>query len=174
MKSFFVFDVESVGLYGEGFAVGGGLFLENGAIQWGFCYACDSNVAQGSDENRKWVDENVPVIEITHRSPKMLRAAFWNEWLRAKQQGALMAADCAYPVEHIFIGQCIVDDFAERSKDAPYPLVEISSIQLAAGRDPIGNYERSASELPKHNPYADAVQSARLLAESLMLIAVKK
>ena len=170
MKQFFVFDVESVGLYGEGFAVGGGVFLENGAIQNGFCFASDPHLAFGRDEDRKWVDANIPVMEITHRSTSLLRAAFWNEWLKARTGGALMAADCAFPVEHGFIAQCILDDFKERSPLAPYPLVEISSLLLAAGMEPVGTYDREPSELPKHNPYCDAVQSARMLATALAAI----
>jgi hypothetical protein len=38
---------------------------------------------------------------------------------------------------------------------------------MAAGQDPMKNHERRGDELPKHNPLADARQSARLLLEAI-------
>ena len=37
---FFVFDVESVGLHGEGFAVAGGVYTATGGTLWEFWLAC--------------------------------------------------------------------------------------------------------------------------------------
>lgn len=169
MKSFFVFDVESVGLHGEGFAVGGGLFLPNGAIQWGFKMSCPIDECIGTDEGRKWVKDNCPVFEITHRSPSMMRTAFWEHWMKAKLDGALMAVECGWPVEANFLGSCIAD-YPSRQWEGPYPLHEIASFMEIAGMDPMATYPRSPSELPKHDPYADALQSARLLSEALAKI----
>lgn len=164
MKSFFVFDVESVGLHGEGFAVGGGLFLENGSPQWTFRYACPVNTAKGDDASREWVAKNIPELGVTHRCPETMRDSFWREWERAKRDEALMAADCLWPVESNFIHQCIKDS---PGRNGPYPFVEISSVLLAAGMDPIGTYDREPSEMPQHDPMADARQSARILAMAL-------
>lgn len=161
-----MFDVESVGLHGEGFAVGGGVFLANGAIQWGFRMACPTDECIGTDEGRKWVKENVPQLEITHRSPRQMRDEFWNRWSKAKREGALMAADCGWPVEANFVGSCITDD-PSRMWDGPYPFHEIATFLEAAGMDPVAKYPRTPSELPQHDPYADAVQSARLLSEAI-------
>lgn len=166
MKSFFVFDVESVGLHGEGFAVGGGVFLENGALRWGFCLACPIDEAEGLIADRQWVKENIPVLALTHHGTKGLRMDFWKYWEKAKRGGSIMAADCLWPVEANFISACIRDD-AQRLADGPYPFLEIASFLQAAGMDPIGTYNRTSSELPKHNPYCDAVQSARILAVAL-------
>jgi hypothetical protein len=166
---YFVFDVESVGLHGEGFAVGGGVFADNGAIQYGFTFACDPARAQGTDEDRQWVNDNVPVIDSTHRSPRGIRDAFWEKWVEAKTRysGIRMAADCGWPVEARFLCACIDDDKAKRNWEGPYPFLEISDALEIAGMDPMANYERTPSEMPKHHPYADAVQSARLLFEAL-------
>lgn len=172
MKSFFVFDVESVGLHGEGFAVGGGIYLENGAVQWGFRMACPSSECIGTDDDRKWVAENVPMLDITHRSPVQLRSAFWELWLKAKSEGAVAAVECGWPVEANFLRSCITDD-PSRKWDGPYPLHEISSYMVAAGMDPMGKYERTPSELPVHDPSADARQSARLLSEAISKIKIK-
>lgn len=166
MKSFFVFDVESVGLHGEGFSVAGGVYLENGSPQWEFCYACPREKAEGLSSDRAWIDVNVPALEITHISTLNMRLDFWQTWEKAKLEGAEMAAECLWPVEARFISDCVRDD-AQRLPTAPYPFHEISSVMLAAGMNPMGTYDRTPSELPKHNPLADARQSARLLAQAL-------
>lgn len=166
MKSYFVIDVESIGLHGEAFAVAGGVYLANGAPQWEFCYAIPLEEAKGNESDRNWVKANVPQIEVTHRSGIAMREAFFQTWMRAKNDGAEMAADCLWPVEARFVA-AVIDDCAERNWLGPYPFHEISSYLAAAGFDPLGQYERTASELPKHNPLADARQSARMLAMAL-------
>lgn len=169
MRSFFVFDVESVGLHGEGFTVAGGVYLENGAAQWEFRFSCPIDECEGDADDRKWVKENVPATEHTHRLPQALRNAFWEQWIRAKADGALMAAECLWPVEAGFVARCIKDDIENRKWEGPYPFVEISSVMLAAGMDPMAKYERTPSEMPPHDPLADARQSARLLSEALSI-----
>jgi hypothetical protein len=171
--TFFVFDVESVGLHGEGFAVGGGVYLANGAAQWEFKLACPQNACSGSSEDRRWLAENVPVLDETHRAPKAMRDEFWRQWTKARSQGAVMAADCAWPVEAGFLIACIKDDPA-RKQEGPYPLHEIASYLASSGLNPIAKYDRTASELPQHDPLADARQSARLLALALARMATPK
>jgi hypothetical protein len=165
---FFVFDVESVGLHGEGFAVAGGVYIA-GAAQWEFCFCCPMDSAEGLLDDRNWVLNNVPVMEITHQTPKGIRLAFWAEWEKAKANGAQMAAECLWPVEARFLRDCITDD-AQRLPTAPYPCHEIASVMLSAGMNPMANYDRTPSELPRHNPLADARQSARLLSDALARI----
>lgn len=167
-SSFFVFDVESIGLHGEGFAVAGGVYLSNGSTQWEFCFCCPPDMAEGLLADRDWVHQNVPAIKITDADTYSLRLAFWNAWEKAKSEGAEMAAECLWPVESGFLSDCITDD-AQRLKEAPYPIHEIASIMLAAGMDPMATYDRTYTELPKHNPLGDARQSARLLFQALSL-----
>ncbi len=171
MRSFFVFDVESIGLHGEGFAVAGGVYLENGAAQWEFKFACPTGECEGSENDRNWVKENIPVVEETHRSPKGIRDAFWQVWMKAKKEGAVMAAECLWPVEAGFVARSVYDDIENRRCDGPYPFLEISSVMLVAGMDPMATYDRTPSESPKHDPLADARQSARLLSEALAKLA---
>ena len=163
---FFVIDVESVGLHGEGFAVAGGVYLTNGSALWEFRLACPIDECAGDDDDRKWVKDNIPAIEETHRSPKAMRDEFWKQWMRAKRDGAVMAADCQWPVEAGFVKACIADDPA-RKWEGPYPLHEIASYIAASGLDPMAKYPRTPSEMPMHDPLADARQSARLLSEAL-------
>jgi len=172
MKSYFVFDVESIGLHGEGFAVAGGVYLENGAAQWEFCFASPTDQAEGEDSDRHWVKDNVPMMEETHRSLRKMRDAFWGEWVRAKKDGAIMAAECPWPVEAGFLSQCIADDVDARKWDGPYPFMEIASFLAAAGMDPMATYPRTPSEQPAHHPLKDARQSARLLSEALARIRI--
>lgn len=171
-KYFFVFDVESIGLHGEGFAVAGGVYLASGAAQSEFAMACPPDEASGAASDREWVKANVPVLEITHQIPRLVRDAFWTEWMNAKQRypGIVMAAECLWPVEANFVAQCVRDNPDERTWEGPYPFQEIASFLSAAEMDPMATYERNPSELPAHNPLADSRQSARLLSGALAKI----
>jgi hypothetical protein len=163
---FFVFDVESIGLHGEGFAVGGGVFLNGNAITE-FQFSCPRDQAKGRDKDRDWVDFNIPSIDITHETPAQVRHAFWEEWMTAKHKfpGIVMAGECFWPVEANFVSSCVSDD-ETRTWEGPYPFHEVSSFMLAGGMDPMGRYDRLPHELPCHTPLADARLSARLLMES--------
>jgi hypothetical protein len=165
---FMVFDVESIGLHGEGFAVG---FVIVDAQQrqpaqytW-FC--CPPERATGAEANRKWVAENVPPMEPTHDSPRAVREAFWQEWLRWKAKGAVLVADCCWPVESRFLAACVDDDPHAREWEGPYPLHDLASVLLATGKDPLATNERLPGEMPAHHPLTDAMQSARLLMSAL-------
>ena len=176
MRAFFVFDVESVGLHGEAFAVAGGVYLENGAAQWEFSYACPIDECCGVDSDREWVKQNVPLLQQTHNHPKPMRNAFWSKWLSAKARypNITMAAECGWPVEARFLAQCVDDDVEMRRWQGPYPLHDVASFMAAAGMDPMATYERTASEMPVHDPLADARLSARLLAEAIKRTALEE
>jgi len=167
-KTFFVFDVESVGLHGEAFAVGGGIYHDGVPWESEFCYACPISEAIGSDSDREWVKLNIPVLDVTHPTPRRLREAFWMEWLKAKENhpGIIMAAECGWPVEARFLSACVDDSRESRNWTGPYPLMEIASYMDAAGMDVMNEYDRTLAE-PKHNPLGDARCSARLLFEAL-------
>lgn len=168
--TFFIFDVESIGLHGEGYAVAGGVYGPNGKLLGEeFCYSCPPEVALGSAEDRKWVSENIVDLEITHESPLGVRAAFWNEWLEAKKEypGIFATVECGWPVEARFLNACVRDDFKQRKEQAPYPLQECASLMLCAGLDSLASYERLPDELPKHHPMADARHTARLMSMAL-------
>lgn len=166
---YFVFDVESVGLYGEGFAVGGGVYHRGECLRE-FCFSSPKSLAVAdSPQSRQWVDENIPDIKLTHAMAFLMREEFWNTWLKAKNDypGILMAGECVYPVECNFLATCVGAGFAARQVQAPYPLIDISAVMLAAGMDPMATYDREPNEHPKHDPLADARQSARLLWTAL-------
>lgn len=162
-----VFDVESIGLHGEGFAVGWVVVTSHGVKLSEGVMACDPRACFGTEESHKWVRQFVPVMDYTFRSPRDLRHAFWSEWRRWADQGAKLVADCAWPVETNFMSEAIRDDPVAREWLGPYPLHDLSSIMLARGLNPLANNERRDDELPAHHPLNDARQSARLLVECL-------
>ena len=164
---FMVFDVESIGIQGEGFAVGYVIASPAMDCMAGTVYACPPKRAQGEDEGRAWVAANCPPIEATHFRPKAVRDAFWKDWLFWKGRGAVLVADYAWPVEARFLAACVDDDPETRGFQGPYPLHELASFMVAAGMDPHATYARLPDELPEHNPLCDARQSARLLMATL-------
>lgn len=167
MTPYLVFDVESIGLHGEGFAVGWVVVDKDRNILDSGLRSCPSSAARGSKEGHEWVRDHVPDMRPSHTAPWMVRTAFWREWQRWKVEGALLVADCAWPVEARFLAQCVDDDPLNRTWDGPYPLHDLASILLARGLDPLKKNEREPNELPEHNPLCDATQSARLLLNAL-------
>jgi hypothetical protein len=170
-KLYMVFDVESVGLHGEGFAVGWTIIDTNGTERGHGMSCCEISEAIGDDEGREWVTENVlPTLDLskgTSPTPKTVRQVFWQEWSYWKKYGAQLVTDCGWPVEANFLSACVADEPDERRWNGPYPLLDLSSVLLAAGKDPNGTFERLPNELPAHNPLCDARQSARVLIETL-------
>lgn len=171
MSRFFVFDVESVGLHGDGFAVGWVLIDREGREIEAKRYHCDPMFVLRADRGGLdwvqnhcgWVFSNKP----THDCPWHIREDFFNDWLMAAGSGAIMAADVPWPVEARFLSAAIDDHPHVRAWKGPYPLIDIASVRFAAGLDPLAACERLPSELPMHCPLADARQSARLLVEAL-------
>lgn len=164
---YMVFDVESIGLHGEGFAVGYVVVDRNGERLDSGLYACDPSRARGTRDSHNWISENGNSIDATHISPAGVRALFWHTWLEWKDKGATLWADCAWPVEARFLIECIEDDHGMREWAGPYPLHDIATLQFAAGLDPLAFSDRREDELPKHNPFKDALQSARIMLECM-------
>lgn len=175
---FVVFDVESIGLYGEPFAVawravwGDGDVLEEG-ILW-----CPLEGAAGSDEDRQWINENVAphFIDLgapSCDSPANLCSEFWMAWTRLKGEAeargrkAIIAADVPYPVETRFLERSMKSHAhsSDYISHSPYPLLDVSSVMAGAGThwDSPAARVRLSDEKPAHNPLCDVRQSARLL-----------
>lgn len=164
---FMVFDVESIGLHGDGFAVAWVVVNRSGQRLGEGCMACPRDLCAGTDESRLWVNENVPPLEVTSPTPQHLRNAFWHQWRYWADQGAVLVADCAWPVEANFLSACVRLNHAEREWQGPYPLHDLASVLLALGADALAVTERLPDEVPAHHPLMDARQSARQLVEAL-------
>jgi len=172
---FMVFDVESVGLHGDGFAVAWVVVTESGQRLQEGCLSCDPAQCDGTRENHQWVRENVPLLERTSPTKHHLRDAFWHAWRSWADLGAVLVADCAWPVEANFLSACVAQNHTEREWQGPYPLHDLASVLLALGAaDPLAVTERLPDELPAHHPLMDARQSARQLLHSLNQTRVKK
>lgn len=164
---YFVFDVESIGLHGEGFAVGFQVVDETGKHLDCGRYACPSIIAKGSKESHTWVEEHIPNFFVHNESTLQTRQQFWTKWLEWKEKGALLFADCAWPVEARFLCACVDDHIQQREWQGPYPLHDVATVLLTKGMNPLAKYPRTELELPEHDPLKDAQQSARLLIEAL-------
>lgn len=166
---YMVFDVESIGLHGEGFAVGYVVVNKGGERLAEALITCPPDAACGNDTGRQWVAENIPAWEPTEawHSPVGVRSAFGRDWKAWKALGAVLVADCAWPVEARFLAAWVDDVPLAREWQGPCPLHDLASVLLALGRDPLATNERLPDELPAHNPLCDARQSARLLIEAL-------
>lgn len=177
---FMVLDVESIGLHGEGYAWACVVINGGGERVSSFHRFVDPHAARGSLSGRQWVSEHAdpeksgwsPTSELS--SPYALRDSFWAFWKAWERNGAVLAADCPWPVETNFLSECVADRPDDRSLGGPYPLIDIASVLLAAWMDPKAEYDRLPDELPRHDPLADARQSARLLATALKKIRVEK
>lgn len=163
-KKFLVFDVESIGLFGEGFAVGWTLIQANDGKELSFgMYSCPPDRARGSLQDREWVAANCPKLKETHSHPCYMRRAF-NDILDEILGGETwLAADVPWPVEASFL----IEVTAHGTLPPIYPLIDVASVRLAVGLDPLATESRLECELPVHDPLADARQSARLLMEAI-------
>lgn len=165
--NYLVFDVESVGLHGEGFAVGYVVVNDEGVCCEEGLLACSPDVCDGDLDSRQWIAEHIPPLPTAYASAKEVRDAFWDTWVEWREKGAVLVADCAWPVEARFLCRCVDDDYKAREWGGPYPLHDLASVLVAKGRDPLAITKRQPDELPAHNPLCDARQSARQLLEAL-------
>jgi hypothetical protein len=178
-----VFDVESVGLHGEGFAVGWVVGRMQAGAPDGWDeeasgrFFCHWDRARGTARDREWVRRFVGAalkgIPPTHDTTRRVRDAFWELWMVWRRKGAVLCADVPWPVESRFLQRCIDDD-QTRAPYGPYPLLDVSSARWALGYGRIGvpvwgmnERDRRADELVEHDPLADARFSARLLGSAL-------
>jgi hypothetical protein len=164
---FMVFDVESIGLHGEGFAAGYVVIDSDGKEQEADVFACRPIDAGGDREDRSWVSANIPALPVTHDSPRGVRTAFFRRWLHWKDRGAVLVADCCWPVEARFLAACVDDHPQDHKWNGPYPLHDVASMLLMAGLDPVGSYWEEQDGV-KHHPMCDAAQSARMLKQVLL------
>lgn len=172
-----VFDVESVGLYGQGFAVGYVVIKSNDkTILDQDYFACPSDEALGTMANHSWIEENVlPFLPPANcKSPEEVRSRFWERFQGWQNSPDLkrwgedkfsLFADCGYPVETNFLNKCVMDNEPEYQWNGPYPLQEIATVRTLLGLDPTLSYE-----LPKdkrHNPVEECLYIAPLLVDWL-------
>jgi hypothetical protein len=175
---FFVFDVESVGLHGEPFAVGWvvvdvatGREVSEGIFVSPVADAAERTAKLSTTSiltDTEWVEAHVlpAIADVQPIGDVDMRKMFWCAWKHWEAQGAMLAADVPWPCEARFLMECMRYTWAQ-AQSGPYPLIDVASVRLAKGFDPIATVGRLESEEPPHNPLTDARQSARLLLEAL-------
>lgn len=187
LPRFFVFDVESVGLYGEDFAVAYVVVDRSGTELDAGLFNCPVglSVSSGQIAERHFVAKDIQNLwneraqndwswlveyvlshmpEASHNSREQMHSDFWNAWTHWRDRGAVMWADWGYPVEANFLRACVFDN-PSRIETAPCPLMEIETVRSLSGLDP--GLPRCIEHLPAHDPLNDARHSARILIESL-------
>ncbi|MDA8216826.1 MAG: hypothetical protein M0Z94_04330 [Dehalococcoidales bacterium] len=164
---FLVFDIESIGLHGEAFAVGYVLVDREGRELESGIFACPREQARGQESQRPWVEEHVPRLPLTHSNPRGVRDAFWALWMEMKGRGAQLVSEISWPVQTNFLSACVQDLPAQREKESEMLLYDLSTARLVRGLGSADKEERLPDELPQHNPLADARQTARLFVAAL-------
>lgn len=172
----FSIDAETIGLYGEPFAVGFTVTDFQGTeIDHGY-FACPYTSAKGEECNKEWVKLNViPTLPetVTHDNPKALCEAVYALWMRVKADynEVHAIADFGYPVETALFARMITVDEKDREYEGPYPLHELATALLVAG---INRQDHPPFENEKleHHPLHEARYSARLFC--LAMNALKK
>jgi len=174
---FFIFDVESIGLYGLGFTAGWVLVDRAGHIleeQW---HAFDPRpyYRMHCERDCQWVDQHVwPHLDGLASlcdSPTELYAHFWEAWMRASKrlgQRVVLTADRPFPVETSFLDQVVRHALRQKAYLAlsPSMLLDIASVQVALDVDP-DIPTPWPSRLKRHHPLDDARMGAQKLLRAL-------
>lgn len=168
----FSVDAETVGLYGEHFAIGWSLrsVATGEEIDHGY-EACSSSNANGDDDDREWISKNVlPKLppQTTADNPSQLYEKFWAIWMDTKKNYDKVhcVADCGFPVESRLFENCVKLDHSKRKFDGPYPLNEVETMLGAAKLDR-DSIPLNHDEILTHHPTHDARRSGRLYYRAL-------
>lgn len=162
---YFSFDVESDGLFGKAFAVGWVIVDDKGAeLEEGYL----GIRTMFSKTEDAWVIKNVlPALPAPNcSSDYQMLVEFWDAWKKAKKDypGVMMVTDCPFPVEAGFLLEVVKEHRPHiPMEESPYPIIDVASLLVGLRQDPLADYGRLESELPKHNPVCDARQSVRIM-----------
>ncbi len=166
------FDLETNGLHGDAFAVGAVVMDAKGKILDQF-----TGRTKIIGQVDPWVEKNVlPAIKdmtITHRNHNDLREAFWKWFLPAESASDYVLVSNGYPVEYRFLIQCQEENLEERYWQHPFPILDLFSLIIQAG-DVSSIKAKLRSEMAQenllpHNPFHDAITSAKAAFEAFRL-----
>lgn len=102
----FVFDVESVGLFGDPFAVGWVVIDKDGQELESYWFGFDYNkVHGGSIEAFDWCENNIPphILKGTSKSINFVYEDFARNLGYWQKKGASIISDVPFPVESNFL-----------------------------------------------------------------------
>lgn len=181
-KNIFMFDVESVGLYGSGFAFGAVVSDEKGNIIDKCSYAC---LTEEIISELKKIDffVNGDGKDIITECKKLkqvnnlveLRQKFYDFYLENKENCDIYS-DVNYPVETNFLRDIVLDDIDNRQSNMPYPLLDVANL-VSCNIDRTEKYTKDnaayicqdvANRKPvKHNPLWDSICSLYCLIKAV-------
>lgn len=157
-------DAETDGLYGQFLSVAmlvtdlsGENILEE--AYWGVKNA--KQLAQDS-----WTREHViPIMgdyEPCENEEELLEK-MWSFWMKY-QETAYAIADVSYPVEARLFAKCVEKEMETRKYQAPFPLLDLSTLLYWEGLDPVGNRTHyiAAKVETVHNALYDVKMSAAI------------
>ncbi len=167
----FVFDVESLGLFGYPFAVGWCVVDKDGKELDSSWLGCsiesvrDKSNPLSDIESYNWCKENIPEEVLKGNVAQRDMYKYFKRNLSYWQaKGCSVICDCPFPVEAKFLRRLIkrFNDIDGDILTSPYPLYDVASILAAHGKDPLKEYPRLGNEI-KHHPLWDSVVSAKQL-----------
>ena len=137
MQTKFLFiDAETDGLYGSFLTVGLVVTDDAGNMIEKAYYGIKKENMMISDV---WTRENVfPVLgdyEACEDEAELLEKV-WAFWMKYREE-AYAAADVMYPVESRLFMKCVMNNESERKYLGPFPMLDLSSLLMAAGYDPL-------------------------------------
>jgi len=175
MKKYLVFiDAETDGLYGSVLSVAMIVTDFNGNELEEVYYGIKKDKIHVTSE---WVKENVlprmGQYEECDNEQELLDKA-WRFWLKYEHD-AYMIGDVCFPVETGLLTKCVKQNVDEYMFKAPFPLLDISSMLLVKGYDPLAERKLlcDETETNEHNALFDARMSVtiwnKLIAKDIRL-----
>ena len=162
----FCLDVESNGLYGDGFAYAVVVIEYNSKkkIEEKTGYYKEYTI---TDEFT--INNVLPMLEDLeiYNSLEDMRSSFWNIYLeyfsnRSHYYGKVdFLVDNGFPVESNFLSSCVKDNI-KRINNSPFPVYDVATLLKFKGiSNTIDRMYYSNLDKKKHNPINDAEASAR-------------
>lgn len=168
----FSIDAETNGLYGQHFALAWTVRNQKGAELEKNYLACPLDQAKGNDNSADWVIKNViPVLPKTVNcdNPKKLIQKFYDSFIHIidKYPNLRIISGNHFPVETRLFAKAFKRHAPKEAQNQfPVLIHELSTALLLTGINR-ADFPRDANEQQTHNPYCDAVYTARLFSEAL-------
>lgn len=157
-----VFDVESISLHGEGFAVGAVVANKKTSV---IIDRFELLSEEGEGKANDWVKENIipHLLSMnTCQTNLQLRDQFYAFYMKWKDSCDIYS-DVNFPVETNFLSAIVADNPQEREWNMPYPLLDVADIVDIS----IDRLQECGKNLIKHHPAHDAEASAICLLKRL-------
>ena len=162
-KNLFFVDAETDGLYGPVLSIAVIITNFEGCELERHYWGIQKAQLQIKSE---WVQQNVVPIMGEYepcRSEKDMLDRFWKIWAKY-HDSAYAVADVSYPVECTVFHRCILENAEERGPEGPFPLLDLSSILIAKGIDPLAERRQlvDMQEKKMHNALTDVKVSIEI------------